>query len=435
MSNALAIASVTAVLKDLLDNAMISKTVSENMEDMVSVRALPPDLVKSETGEKALLNLFLYHIAPNMGWSNRGLPSIDSNGERCSNPPLALDLYYLLTAYGKHDYEAEILLGYAMQVLHENPIIGRDAIRKSLNPTGPDEAPVSGIILPTAMRALSASDLADQVELIKITPYTLSSEEVSKLWTAFQTSYRPSVAYLVSVVLIESQRSTKSSLPVRQRNLYALPFHQPVIEKLMTQNSVNDPVLVDSPVLPGQLLIVSGRGLRGGETSILMDGVECHPQPEDVSDKRIRIQLPPLSAGVHGAQVLHKVMMGTPATFHRGVESNVAAFVMHPVIESQSVSSGVVSIKLLPGVGKKQRIMLLLNERNPSPNQQAKAYSFPAPARENDDEPDHFSSIDIPISDVKSGDYLIRVQVDGAESQLNFHTASGLYNSPVVNVP
>jgi hypothetical protein len=419
---------VTAILKDLLDNAMISKTVSEKMEDMVSVRALPPDLVKSETEEKALLNLFLYHIAPNMGWSNRGLPSFDSRGERCSNPPLALDLYYLLTAYGKHDYEAEILLGYAMQVLHENPIIGRDAIRKSL-PTNPDDAPVKGLILPKAMRALSASDLADQVELIKITPNTLSSEEVSKLWTAFQTSYRPSVAYLVSVVLIESNRSTKSSLPVRQRNLYALPFHQPVIEELMTQSSVNDPVLSDSPVLPGQLLIVSGSGLRGSETCILIDGVEFKPDLKDVSDKRIRIQLPPLSAGVHGIQVLHKAIMGTPPTSHRGVESNVVAFVMHPVIESQSVSSGVlsiVSIKLLPGVGKKQRIMLLLNEFNPLPNQQAKAYSFPASGRENDDEPDHVSSIDIPISSVKSGDYLIRVQVDGAESQLNWDKASGL---------
>ena len=64
--------------------------------------------------------------------------------------------------------------------------------------------------------ALAASDLAEQVELIKITPQPMSTEEASKLWTAFQTNYRPSAAYHVSVVLIEGA-ATRSPLPVLTR--------------------------------------------------------------------------------------------------------------------------------------------------------------------------------------------------------------------------
>ncbi len=212
MSNALAIASVTAVLKDLLDNAMIANSVSTNVGGTVTVTALAPDRIKTGDEESAQLNLFLYHVTPNPGWRNVGLPSRDERGERVSNPPLALDLYYLLMAYGKQDFEAEILLGYATQLLHETPVLTRDAIRKSLSPS-----PAGGGVLPPALQTLVASDLADQVELIKISPLPMSTEEISKLWTAFQAKYRPSVAYHASVVLIESTYPARSPLPVLTR--------------------------------------------------------------------------------------------------------------------------------------------------------------------------------------------------------------------------
>ena len=75
------------------------------------------------------------------------------------NQPLALDLHYLLTAYGAEDLHAELLLGYAMQLLHETPVLTRQSIRTALLPS-----PVNGSILPAALQALSASDLADQVD-------------------------------------------------------------------------------------------------------------------------------------------------------------------------------------------------------------------------------------------------------------------------------
>ena len=84
-------------------------------------------------------------------------------GLRLTNAPLALDLHYLLSVYSSGDLHAEILLGYAMQLLHEMPVLTRDAIRTALNPS-----PDVGTSLPPALRALVDSGLEDQVELIKL---------------------------------------------------------------------------------------------------------------------------------------------------------------------------------------------------------------------------------------------------------------------------
>ena len=152
MSTALAIASVTAVLKDLLNNGVIDHDLASSVGEVV-VSALPPDRIDAlgtPADQKSRLNLFLYQITPNQGWRNVGLPSHDGRGERLSNPPLALDLHYLLTAYGLEEFHAEILLGYGMQLLHETPVLTRSAIRTSLAPPTPVGG---GGDLPPAMQA------------------------------------------------------------------------------------------------------------------------------------------------------------------------------------------------------------------------------------------------------------------------------------------
>ena len=203
MSNALAIAGVTAVLKDLLDGGMIDHNLTSTMGSGVIVSAVAPDSIDLENDSTRRLNLFLHQVTPNAAWRNVGYPARNAAGERISNPPLALDLHYLLTAYGTLDLEAEVLLGFAMQVLHETPVLARAAIRKALNPPSP---PVTGSLLPNVFQALQASELADQIEQIKITPSVMNTEELSKLWTAFQAHYRPTAPYQVTVVLIESRK-------------------------------------------------------------------------------------------------------------------------------------------------------------------------------------------------------------------------------------
>src|SRR5262249_3609560 len=116
--------------------------------------------------------------------------------------------------YGSADLQAEVLLGYAMQLLHQTPVLARNAIRKSLNPPSP---PLTGDLLPTIYKALRASDLADQIEQIKITPAMMNTEELSKLWTALQAHYRPTATYQATVVLIEANDAGRSALPVLTR--------------------------------------------------------------------------------------------------------------------------------------------------------------------------------------------------------------------------
>jgi hypothetical protein len=216
MSSALAIAGVTAVLRDLLNDGLVNHNISGALGSSVTVSVVAPDRVVPANGaEASQINLFLYLVTPNTGWRNQQLPSRDSTGRlRLTNAPLALDLHYLLSVYSNGDLHGEILLGYAMQLLHEMPVLTRDAIRMALNPS-----PAVGSALPPSLRALVDSGLEDQVELIKLTPQYLNTEEMSKLWTAMQSHFRPTAAYTASVVLIQSQRPARSPLPVLSRGL------------------------------------------------------------------------------------------------------------------------------------------------------------------------------------------------------------------------
>lgn len=208
MSNALAIASVTRILKDLLNDAM----VNSNVTDGVEITALPPDrALAGVEGSTVSLNLYLHRITPNAALSNSDLPTRDSRGGLVRNPRLALDLHYLLSAYTNLELKGEILLGYAMEMFHETPVLARNLVRAAL------KNGLNGNPLPAPFNDIDPARLADQIELIRITPQSLSMDDMSKLWAAFQSHYRTTVAYLVSVVLIERDLKPRNPLPVLSR--------------------------------------------------------------------------------------------------------------------------------------------------------------------------------------------------------------------------
>ena len=216
MSNALAIASVSRALLDLLNNGLIDNNVAAAVGQAVIVSALPPDRVLAQIQpgqpDPTQLNIFLYHVTYNTAWRNQELALRDGRGDPSGVPLLPLNLHYLLTAFGASDLQSEILLGYAMQLLHENSVLTRAALRKTLTP-----ASVNPGILPAAYSALRAADLAEQVELVKLAPESLSNDEMSKIWTSLQAHYRTSTSYSASVVLIESKRAARKPLPVLMR--------------------------------------------------------------------------------------------------------------------------------------------------------------------------------------------------------------------------
>lgn len=266
MSKLFAIAGVTAVLRDLLNNGVIDGIVNDKGGSPlgnVLVTAQPPDRIKvDEASEKPQLNLYMYQVTPNSGWRNVGLPSRSSTGERLSNPPLAIDLHYLVSAYGPQEFHTDALLGYAMYLLHETPVLTRRAIRTALNPLAPiplvpnENRPDSG------MELFIKSNLAEQIEQIKITPHYLSAEEISKLWMAFQAKYRPSAAYQVSVLLIDNDQPAHSPLPVLKIGEddrgpivipgLTLPF--PSVEKIELPNNQVSALVGDEVKIAGTYL-------------------------------------------------------------------------------------------------------------------------------------------------------------------------------------
>lgn len=422
MSNFLAIATVTATLGQMLQAAVGADVPGATV---TTVRPEGPGSGIPTTG----VNVFLYQVTPNGAGRNADLPTRRSDGQLVQRPAMALDLHYLLTFYGNDaQLEPQRLLGSVVRTLHSRPLLTRDAIRNTLaSPT---------------YNYLVQSDLADAIETVRFTPTGLLLEELAKLWSVFyQIPYALSMAYVGSVVFVESEVATQPSLPVRARVLVGAVLRQSQIDQVVAEGGP------DQPVVAGGALRVFGRGLGVEGTRVRLGGLEV--VPETLSDAALRVPLttPPfpanaLRAGVQGLQVIQPAMLGVPPVAHAGVESNVAPVVLCPTISGVAVAnvtgagnaprSADVTLQLSPTVGADQRVLLLLNERVAA---SPASYTFVAPSHSTDQ-----ASITVPVSGVKAGDYLARVQVAGADSPLSVDTAPNSptfnqYVSPKVTIP
>ena len=412
MSNHLAVATVTGALHTQLLNATA-------VVPGASVTTTRPN--GSAANPNPAINIFLYQVIPNAAYRNADLPTRRSDGQLAQRPQAALTLHYLLSFLGDETIlEPQRLLGAAVRQLHAHPLLtAQDIVQTISNP--PYDA------------VLPASNLADQVDVVRFTPLGYSLEELSKLWSIFfQSPYVLSMAYQASVVLIETDDAPRPALPVQTRNLYVLPFRHPTIERVIAQAGENAPIVASST------LVIEGKQLRGDVTRIVIGGAEF--APADVAPERISLAVPAgLRPGVHALQVMHPILMGSPSpgTPHRGFESNVATFVLRPQINAPVAVTTVpnpqggaplpalqVSTDLT--IGRNQRVVLLLNT---TAAVNAAAFSFLAPARGADG-----SSVTVAIPDVPAGQYFVRLQVDGAESLLDLDPASVNFG-PTVPLP
>jgi hypothetical protein len=416
VSNHLAIATVTATLRDLLFAAV---SVDIPGADVTMVR---PDGAGSGVPTTGV-NIFLYQVTPSAAARNEDLPTRSQSGTLVRRPRVGLDLHYLLTFYGA---EAQLipqrLLGSAARVLHAKPVLTRPQVNSSVAARG----------------FLAGSNLSADVELVKFTQLPLTLEELSKLWSVFfQTQYALSAAYQGTVVLIETDDSFMTPLPVRLRNLYIETFREPVVEEVVAAAGDEEPILAQTSVR------VRGEQLRGDTTALIVGGQEV--VPTSVTDTEILATLPAgLRAGPQGLQVVHRQLMGTPDQPHRGVESNVVPFVLVPeitktggnynvsvgpvtteTINGQTVHSADVTVKVKPQVGKEQRVLVLLNELTAT---DPDAYSFPVTPLTADT-----ATLVFPVRRARPGTYLVRVQIDGAESRLEL--VGGTYGKPVLTLP
>ncbi len=445
MSNALGIAAVTRVLKDLLYDGLIDENVSGVLGNPIHVSSRPPgELPQNQGSIPSQINIFLYRVSQNTGWNNVAYPTRNTKGEAVRSAPLAVNLHYLLTAFGDEELHSEILLGYAMQILHQHPVLYRDRLESSLiTATVSDQAPQS---LPDILLALANSGLADQTELIKLTPEAINTEEMSKLWAAFQTKYRLCTGYMATVVLIESDRPARPALPVKERNIHVLPFRYPNISKILSRESINQPVSENRRITIGDLLVIQGNQLKNERIVVKISDREAIPTTPNISDNTISLELTDtigLKAGIQGVQVMHEITIGEAPNERdfRWASSNLMAFVLSPDITTAPLVQNItptlnnlhnadITLQVSPDIHPRQRVVLFLNEIDAGVGVDPASYSFVfSPGI-----PNQVDSVTFKASGVKNGTYLVRIQVDGAESPLEADP-NGAYDHPIISIP
>lgn len=399
MSNALAIAAVTATLRRLIIQG-VPELPNQN------VTAKPPDKAFNGNGAENQINLFLYQMLPNAAWRNRDMPRQVKPGET-GQQPLALTLHYLLSATGAGDDEllSHQWLGEAMGVLHDHTLLERADILAAIEGSQLD------------------SDLHEQVERVRITPLPLSLDDLSKLWTTFTTPYRVSAAYEVSVVLIESKRPTKTPLPVLARgkddqglgiqpNLFS-PF--PLLSKIETPNPQGG-ARFGNGATTGDRLTLQGYSL-GGDTGDVITLRFRHPRLNDplflpatppVTSTQLNLQLPnqppaPWLAGLYGVAVTVQRANGESRT------SNELPLAIAPRILGKSFNpaSRTLTIQCSPQVLPEQQVTLLIGDR------ELKA-----------DHPNPTNTLEFDIPDLPRGNYFLRLRVDGVDSLLVVQTGT-----------
>jgi hypothetical protein len=124
------------------------------------------------------LSLFLYRVTVNTSARN-SRPHPRPSGDAVL-PPLPVDLFCLLTAWAENAPDQQELLGWAMRVLQDTPILPPTLLNIGFPGTfGPAEAVELG---------------ADQ----------LAHQDMAPLWEIMKPNQQPSVGYVARMVALES---------------------------------------------------------------------------------------------------------------------------------------------------------------------------------------------------------------------------------------
>jgi hypothetical protein len=390
MSDARAIAAVTRTLQFLLTKGV---ALDSDLSD-TTVTTQPLDKARDNTASANQLNLFLYQTMPSATWRNQDMPRQTKPGESAM-PPLGLNLHYLLTAFGKDNDATQPfshqLLGRAMSVLHDHPLLGFDEIKS----------------------AFPSSDLAMQFERIRLSLQPLPVEDIFKLWSGFQTQYRLSAAYEVAVVLIDSTRRARTPLPVltRGKDDSGVSAQGNLVPPYPTIESIVPPRNQPSVVL-GDQIEIHGHHLIGDKVAVLFRhalldaSIPVAPLKGATAD-HLTVVLPDAPTkwppGFYG---LSLEITNKPGTKDERIRtSNEASMALAPVILNSPIKvtlvkgEATVKLKCSPEVEPGQRVSLLIGEQE-----------VLAEAR-----PGQTGALTFIVRNATAGEFLVRVRVDGVD--------------------
>ena len=171
MANVFATHSVGNSLMTFLRNAYPEPLRTNQPFDF---RMISSGELADGTDPRNTITLFLFRITQNEHLRSRKTP----NDPPDANPPLSIDLHYLLTVWADNALAEQTAMSWAMRELQMHSVMDSSALSPEAG-WGP----------------------GDVVQLI---PAELTSEELMRIWDLLQPKYRLSVSYIARVIRIDT---------------------------------------------------------------------------------------------------------------------------------------------------------------------------------------------------------------------------------------
>jgi hypothetical protein len=177
-------ADESVLIRDVSES--LRKLISENIAELnQKVTLESPAEIDIQPSSEDKLSLFLYQILENPDlknqYSQQMQASMDRRNVNMNYPPLALDLFYLLTLFFRDKDKEQIALTKLVRLLYDNATLSGTALGNNLLLSGNSEL---------------------RIELI-----TRPMEQINQLWSLFQGKpYRLSLSYVVTPLRIPSTR-------------------------------------------------------------------------------------------------------------------------------------------------------------------------------------------------------------------------------------
>ena len=142
-----------------------------------------PTETARDTGNR--LSFWLYHVTENEFVKNQ--PPIRAAGpDSIQVPPMAINLFYLVTPFAQTGEADHMLLGKTIQTMYDNAII------------------------------LLRDPVSEIAEELRIVFCRLSLEELTRVWEALREPYRLSICYEVRVTRVDSLRTQQHARVVER---------------------------------------------------------------------------------------------------------------------------------------------------------------------------------------------------------------------------
>lgn len=159
-----------SVLWDAFDRDPVIRTIVDNEAEIVFSN--PTETARQDSNQ---LSIWLYQITEDEFVKNQMMLRGNTPDQQ-RFPPLALNLFYLITPFAGGDAD-HLILGKSMQVFYDNALM---TLRND------------------------AMEISEELRLIFC---RLTLEELTRIWESLQEPYRLSVCYQVRVTTIESERT------------------------------------------------------------------------------------------------------------------------------------------------------------------------------------------------------------------------------------